>query len=129
METVLAIVVLLIILALLAGLVVVWARASGPGAMRAWLVAPAAVRETLGGLLVSDRDTTAPPETAAADCGADPVDVRCNNSHGTDSLIRRPWSRYTLLRSGTRPALTTGAPRSRYAPSSLLDQRDDWIDS
>jgi hypothetical protein len=59
METVLAIVVLLIILALLAGLAVVWARASGPGAMRAWLVAPTSLREGLGNLLVSARDTTA----------------------------------------------------------------------
>jgi hypothetical protein len=59
METALAIVVLLIVLALLAGLVYVWTRASGPGALRAWLVAPAALREGLGSLLVSSRDTAA----------------------------------------------------------------------
>ncbi len=58
METALAIVVLIIVLLLLAALAYAWARASGPGAMRAWLVAPAALREGLGNLLVSARDTT-----------------------------------------------------------------------
>lgn len=58
METALAIVVLIIVLLLLAALAYAWVRASGPGAMRAWLVAPAALREGLGNLLVSSRDTT-----------------------------------------------------------------------
>jgi hypothetical protein len=58
METVLAVIVLIIVLALLAGLVYAWLRASGPGGARAWLVAPAALREGLGNLLVSARDTT-----------------------------------------------------------------------
>jgi hypothetical protein len=69
METALAIVVLIIVLLLLAALAYAWVRASGPGAMRAWLVAPAALREGIGNLLVSSRDTTArdPADDAVQD--------------------------------------------------------------
>lgn len=57
METTLAIIVLLVILIVLAALVYAYVRASGPGAWRAWLVAPASLRQTFGSLLVSGRDT------------------------------------------------------------------------
>jgi hypothetical protein len=95
METALAIVVLLIVLLLLAGLVYVWARASGPGAARAWLVAPAALREGLGNLLVSARDTTA---NDAADDGVRDADWR----EATD-----PESRNTVTLAYDETALAT----------------------
>lgn len=55
METTLAIIVLIVVLLLLAGLVYAYVRASGPGALRAWFVAPASLRQTLSGLSVSGR--------------------------------------------------------------------------
>lgn len=58
METMLAIIVLIVILLLLAGFVYAYVRTSGPGALRAWFVAPASLRQTLS-LLVSGRDAAA----------------------------------------------------------------------
>lgn len=58
METMLAIIVLVIVILLLGALVYFYVRASGPGALRAWFVAPASLRQTFGSLLVSDRDTS-----------------------------------------------------------------------
>jgi hypothetical protein len=69
METTLAIVVLIIVLLLLGVLVYAYARASGPGSLRAWLVAPASLRQTFAGL-VSARDT-AEGEPAARDAVRD----------------------------------------------------------
>jgi hypothetical protein len=58
METTLAIVVLILILLVLAGLVYAYVRSSGPGAIRALFIAPATLRQTFGSMLVSARDTT-----------------------------------------------------------------------
>ncbi len=86
METVLAIVVLLIVLLLLAGLAYAWARASGPGAMRAWLVAPASLREGLGNLLVSPRDTSAKETIDDGVRDADWREATDPESHNTVTL-------------------------------------------
>ncbi len=83
METALAIVVLIIVLLLLAALVYAWTRASGPGAARAWLVAPAALREGLGSLLVSSRDTATKETPDAGVQDADWRDATDPESRGT----------------------------------------------
>jgi hypothetical protein len=58
METTLAIIVLILILLVLAGLIYAYVRSSGPGAIRALFIAPATLRQTFGSMLVSARDTT-----------------------------------------------------------------------
>ncbi len=67
METTLAIVVLILILLVLAGLVYAYVRTSGPGAIRALFIAPATLRETFGSMLVSARDTTGRRRRGASD--------------------------------------------------------------
>lgn len=63
METTLAIVVLVIVLVLLGALIYAYVRASGPGALRAWFVAPASLRQTFGTLIAAG--STASHRTAA----------------------------------------------------------------
>jgi hypothetical protein len=68
METTLAIVVLIVILALLGTLIYAYVRASGPGALRAWFVAPASVRQTFGALIATgDASSTRPDRQSAID--------------------------------------------------------------
>ena len=62
METTLAIIVLIIVILLLGALVYFYVRASGPGALRSWFVAPASIRQTFGSLIDSRKgDATRPP--------------------------------------------------------------------
>ncbi len=67
METTLAIIILVIVVLLLAALVVAYARLSGPGALRAWLVMPASLRDTVGGLLSPTRDAAANDDAGVQD--------------------------------------------------------------
>jgi hypothetical protein len=109
METALAIVVLLIVLLLLGGLLYAWARASGPGAVRAWLVAPAALREGLGNLLVSARDPTTkrrPDGVQAADW-REPSDPDAVESRGTVTLAYDETALATLRDDLERDLRTT----------------------
>lgn len=88
METVLAIVVLLIVLLVLGALVWAYARAAGPGALRAWLVAPASLRESVGSLLVSARDTAPADDDPVreADWRERPLEGEPGASRGTVTL-------------------------------------------
>ena len=83
METALAIVVLVIVLAVLGWLVYAWLKASGPGAVRSWFVAPASLRQTFGGMLVSARDTSTHARHDAAGDTAPLVEERERTSSVT----------------------------------------------
>jgi hypothetical protein len=123
METVLAIVVLIVILLVLAGLIYIWVRASGPGAARAWLVAPASLRQTVGSLLGGARDTEPPARRAD----------RAVEETGPMVLEREPPPSVTLaydetalatLRDDLERRLAEGAERQQE-----LDRRLQRIDT
>lgn len=74
METTLAIVVLIIVIALLGALVYFYVRASGPGALRDWFVAPAALRQTFGNLVATgDRTSPRSPQDSVDAADTTPI--------------------------------------------------------
>ena len=109
METALAVIVLIVILVVLAGLIYIWARASGPGAMRAWLVAPGSLGLTVGSLLASGRDTAQPARDDRAVEETGPISWE----RETPATVTMAWDETALstARDELELRITEGAER------------------